>query len=62
MLHGVWDPRSLTRDQTRMPCTGRQILNHWTTREVPALLVSDELASLGLRIVKMDREDQTLFY
>ena len=22
-------------DQTRIPCTGRQILNHWTTREVP---------------------------
>ena len=23
-----------TRDQTRIPCIGRQILNHWTTREV----------------------------
>ena len=26
---------SLARNQTRTPCTGRQILNHWTTREVP---------------------------
>ena len=25
---------SQTRDQTRVLCTGRQILNHWTTREV----------------------------
>ena len=26
---------SLTRDQTCTPCTGRQSLNHWTTREAP---------------------------
>ena len=26
---------SWTRAQTRVPCTGRQILNHCTTREVP---------------------------
>ena len=24
-----------TRDQTLVPCIGRWILNHWTTREVP---------------------------
>ena len=29
---------SQTRDQTHVPCTGRQILNHWTTREVPVSL------------------------
>ena len=28
---------SQTRDQTQVPCIGRQILNHWTTREVPYL-------------------------
>jgi len=28
---------SQTRDQTRVPCIGRQILNHWTTREVLAI-------------------------
>ena len=27
-----------TRDQIHVPCTGRQIANHWTTREVPCLL------------------------
>ena len=25
---------SQTRDRTRVPCTGRKILIHWTTREV----------------------------
>ena len=29
---------SQTRDRTRVPCTGRQILNHWTTREPPSRL------------------------
>ena len=33
--HGVWDLRSWTRDWTPVPCIDRQILNHWTTREVP---------------------------
>ena len=33
--HDMWDLSSTTRDQTRIPCIGRQILNHWTTREVP---------------------------
>ena len=31
----MWDLNSPTRDQTYTPCTGRQSLNHWTTREVP---------------------------
>ena len=26
---------SQTRDQTCVPCIGREILNHWTTKEVP---------------------------
>ena len=30
---------SLTRDRTRIPCIGRQILNHWATREVPASIL-----------------------
>ena len=30
-----WDLSSLTRN--RNPHTGKQILNHWTTREVPRL-------------------------
>ena len=31
----MWDLSSLTGDQTHVPCIARQILNHWTTREVP---------------------------
>ena len=32
----MWDLSSLTRDWTRVPCIGRWIFSHWTTREVPA--------------------------
>ena len=32
---GMWDLSSLMRDQTHVPCNGREILNHWATREVP---------------------------
>ena len=35
LRRGVWDLSSLARDQTHVPCIGRQILNHWATREVP---------------------------
>ena len=35
VAHGMWDLSSLTSDQTHIPCTGRWILNHWTTGEVP---------------------------
>ena len=35
VARGVWDLSSPTRDQTRVPCSGRPILNHWTSREVP---------------------------
>ena len=31
----VWDPGALSRDLTHAPCTGRQILNPWSSREVP---------------------------
>ena len=32
----MWDLSSPSRDQIRVPCIARQILNHWTTREVPS--------------------------
>ena len=32
---GIWDFSSQTRDRTLIPCIERQILNPWTTREVP---------------------------
>ena len=34
-LFGVWDPSFLTKDENCVPCIARQILDHWTTREVP---------------------------
>ena len=39
----MWDLSSQTRDGTRTPCNGRRSLNHWTTREVPVLLLIVEL-------------------
>ena len=33
----MWALSSLTRDRTHAACTGRQLLNPWTTREVPQL-------------------------
>ena len=30
---------SLTRDWTQVPCIPRQILNHWTTKEVPPVTI-----------------------
>ena len=33
--HGI----SLGQDRTRVPCLSRQVLNHWTTREVPKLVL-----------------------
>ena len=42
---------SRTRNQTRVACIGRQILNHWTTREVPTwgALIS-RLPKYGTRV------------
>ena len=36
LLHGMWDLSSLTRDWPCVPWIAGWILNHWTTREVPA--------------------------
>ena len=32
---GIQDLSSPNRDQTHIPCIGRQILSHWTTGEIP---------------------------
>ena len=47
--HGMWDLSSLTRDRTHVPCIGRWILNHWTTREVPYICFSYCEFSLSYR-------------
>ena len=33
----MWDLGSLTKDRTCILCIGRQILYHWTTKEVPVM-------------------------
>ena len=40
MLHGMGDLSSPTQDQTLIPSIAWWILNPWTTREVPVLLLS----------------------
>ena len=35
----MWDLSSQARDWTRVSCIERQILNHWTTREVQSPLI-----------------------
>ena len=32
---GMWDLSSHIRDRTHNPCIGIQVLNHWTSRQVP---------------------------
>ena len=41
--HGMQD--SLTRSQTCIPCLARQILNHWTIREVVGTILESDLSS-----------------
>ena len=40
VAHGIWDLSSQTRDRTHVACTGRQVLNHWTTKKVPEVKYS----------------------
>ena len=49
---------SRTRDRTRVPCTGRLILNHCATREVPhiIILLTSLQAPSGAKIHHYHRE------
>ena len=40
---------SQTRGRTRVPCIGRQIPKHWTTREVPISSKIDDSISVSIR-------------
>ena len=42
-LPGMWDLRSLIRDQTHSTWTKRWSLNHWTTREVSGMSSESEI-------------------
>ena len=53
---GIWDIRSLTRDQTLVSCTGRWRLNHWTIREVPLVFLEMEISKFALFCYNSDRK------
>ena len=38
----MWDLSFQARDQTCIPCVGKWILNHWTTRKVPVFYSDSE--------------------
>ena len=44
LLCGISDLSSLTRDRTHVLCIVRQILNHWTVREVPGIHILNLLS------------------
>ena len=39
---GLWDLSFLIKVRTRIPCTGREILNHWTPEKSPAILLVEK--------------------
>ena len=49
----MWDLSSLMTNQTCVPCIERWILNHWTTREVPGILLFLLLWSPWLGLPKL---------
>ena len=51
---GMQDLSSLTRDRTCVPCIGRQILNHWTPREIPVLVVVNFIVYIMLHVMFQD--------
>ena len=43
---GKWDLSSPTSNWTHTPCSGKQSLNHWAAREVPALFYFEQWVRL----------------
>ena len=44
---------SQTRDRTHVPCIGRWILNHWSTREVPLFAIECHLVKNFIKWKKL---------
>ena len=59
---------SRTRDQTRVPCIGRWILNHCATREAPnvyffsRITFSQRELEIGIDVVKINFSSSFLCY
>ena len=45
---GMWDVSSLNQASVCIPCSTRQILNHWTTREVPGLFLKKDYRACSI--------------
>ena len=43
---GKWDLNSPSSNWTHIPCSGKQSLNHWAAREVPALFYFEQWVKL----------------
>jgi len=43
LLHSMWDLSSPPCDLTHVPYIARQILNYWTTREVPVIIIFTQI-------------------
>ena len=46
----MWDITSLTRDWAHIPCIGKWILKHWTTREVPCITIWSHWLSVSVHL------------
>ena len=55
-LHSMRDPSSPTRDRTQILRIARQILNHWTTRDVPTPFLLNVYAAPWVSFDKIYRK------
>ena len=55
LIHSMWDLSFPTADQIYVPRIGKQILNHWATREVPSTPLL-ELLHLCFNNISQDSE------
>ena len=55
---GMWDLSSPTRDRIHTPCIGRQSLNNWTAREVPAMALFDSHFTFSGALVSLSNNDK----
>ena len=61
LLRGMWNLSSPNKDWTWVPCIGRQILNHWTTRGIPIALLWWNLSSKRICLRKDEWGFMTLY-
>lgn len=51
--------RPTLRDQTRVPCIGRQILEHWTTRDAPQTLPQWKILLISFGLSRQPHQNTT---